>query len=123
MEKRDELVTIDGIVDGDAAGQAVVVDAVLAVADAELPVELRRTFHVRTNDGRRDEIELAKHPVVHPVRKASGPWSEIEQHAVRPTGDFAPDMHVKVRGAWISPGEPISVIGYAKEHDFVPDTG
>jgi hypothetical protein len=119
-EQVDELVTIEGTV---IAGLSPVVTAALIVGDSELPIERRDTFTLLAKDGRRIEIEPAKNPVMRPLRKVSGPWREISEHPVRPTGDFYPDGHVKLRGEWLVPGESIVVIGYVKAHDFVPDTG
>jgi hypothetical protein len=120
----DELVTIDGRVDGDATGRAPYVNAALVVGgDGELPLGHREDFVVIAGDGKRVTIELAKNPVLEPARKASGAWSEMEKHPARPTGDFHPDGHVKLHGDWVLPGDAIRVIGYVKEHVFVPDTG
>jgi uncharacterized membrane protein YphA (DoxX/SURF4 family) len=123
VREQDELVTIAGTVLGEPSDRSPIVTAVLIVGDGELPLEHRQAFDIETADGRRITIEPAKNPVLRPVRKASGPWREIGQHPARPTGDFHPDGHLKLRGEWIVPGEPIVVVGYAKEYDFVPDTG
>ena len=115
--------TLAGRVAGSALDPSPLVTAALIVGDGELPLEHRATFVLETDDGRRIDIEPAKNPVLRPVRKEAGPWRQIEQHPARPTGDFHPDGHVKLRGEWIVPGERVVVIGYVKEHDFVPDTG
>lgn len=122
-EQRDELVTIEGIVVGAATDRSPVVTAALVIADGALPIEHRASFDVELRDGRRVTIEPAKNPVIRPTRKHAGPWRELEHHPVRPTGDFHPDGHVKLRGEWIVPGEPVVVVGYVKEHEFVPETG
>ena len=116
---RDELVTIEGTVDG---ALVPFVDAVIE-AGGEVPIEHRANFALVTNDAQRITIELAKNPHVRPTRKVHGTWSEIQQHVVKPIGDFHPELRVTLRGEWIEPGERICVIGYAKAHDFVPDTG
>lgn len=123
-EKKDELVTLAGRVVGATTDRSPIVTAALIVGDGELPLEHRQAFVLETDDGRRIEIEPAKNPVLRPVRKEAGAWRTLENlHPTQPTGDFHPDGHVKLRGEWLVPGERVVVIGYVKEHDFVPDTG
>ncbi len=122
-EGQDELITLEGRVLGDPDARSPVVTAALVVGDGELPIEHRASFELELASGRRVTIEPAKNPVIRPERKVTAPWRELEQHPVRPTGDFHPDGHVKLRGEWLVPGERIAVTGYVKGHDFVPETG
>ncbi len=114
MRAQDELITLTGKVVGAASDRSPIVKAALVVGDNELPLEHRADFEIETTDGRRVTIEPANNSVIRPERTVTGSWRELGQHPARPTGDFHPDGHVKLRGEWIVPGEPLSVTGYVK---------
>ncbi len=117
------MITIDGTV-GDAA-RAPLVDASLVAAgdDERHPVRHRGELVVVTDDGRHIEVALPEDVVVRPSRTVRAPWHELRRHPARPEGSFHADGHVKLKGVWLLPGEPIRVIGAATAHEFVDDTG
>lgn len=115
--------TIDGVVAGDPDARAVFVNATFDAAGETSMLEHRDRFDVRTDDGARIVIELARHPVIRPERAVTGRWRTLAQHPVQPTRALQPDDRVALRGTWIAPGERVSVIGYAKEQEFVADSG
>ena len=109
------------------AGADIVVSEALLDSGGSAPERTIKQlrFAITTPDGTQVEIEPDVEVAVVPTRTVSGPWREIRDHAARPRSAVSlhHDGYVELTYGLVAAGDHVCVIGVAKDHAFVPDTG